>query len=179
MWASSNGWSFRQKQLCRDISACLRELLRFRRCGHRQTFSAARQEWAVSVAELSTESQKWGCLSSVATDPSLSLEEWGADSLSPRCPPWPFTPLLLQQLWHMYSPAERFPGPEAPRSDGLSDAWPPVPRRSNRSQLSLGAERARAERPGSQETRIQGLGAARISHGTLDKLVSLSRASVS
>lgn len=69
--------------------------------------------------------------------------------------------------------------PPPPRSDGLGDAWPPVPRRSNRSQLSLGAERARAERPGSQETRIQGLGAARISHGTLDKLVSLSRASVS
>lgn len=81
----------------------------------------------MSVAELSTESQKWGCLSSVATDLSLSLEEWGADSLSPRCPPWPFTPLLLQQLWHMYSPAERFPGPEAPALTGSATPGLPCP----------------------------------------------------
>lgn len=76
-------------------------------------------------------------------------------------------------------PIREIPRPQGPTLTCSSGSWPLVPRRSNRSQLSMGVERERAERLGSQETLIQGLGAAKISHGTLDKLVSLFGASVS
>lgn len=69
----------------------------------------------MSVGEFSKENQKWGFFllhHYVSFPASCQLEERDADSLSLGCPPWPFTPSLLQQLWHMDYPS--FPGPEAP-----------------------------------------------------------------
>lgn len=145
--------------------------------------SASRQPGQCQWGEFSMENQKWGCFSSTTTRPSLPLAKQKSGMLTTYLwgvPPGPSF-LLSSSSFGTWTelPTRDIPRPRGPTLTCSVTLGLPMPRRSNRSQLSTGVERERAERLGSQETLIQVLSAANISHGTLDKPLSPLWASVS